>query len=349
MQNLGKLYEVVSDGWFIKDPVRISWFVRLLGAMDENGTMEMSRQQLADVMGCKDRDTARNFLRMLENKNLVLLKMYPKSTQITLCNISDYKSNLPKLYPNEEEQGQNIPKIYPKSTQTSNSVSSDYKSNLPKKYPKSTQTDEISRKEERKENVLSPIPPIIKEKKKEKNPLTWGYDTDQVGAVSEQGTVPVETEKTLMRKAKTETRKQKELSLVSKAREVFEKYYSELYENSYYWEAKDAVAMKRLLQKISFARSNRKVPLPCDDDSLIDALNMFLRMIRKEWLMNNFSVNKIDGQYNEIVSEIKNKNKKQDGKNTTSMQGGSAEIAHQAAGILNDIARADELYFRNQQ
>lgn len=86
---------------------------------------------------------------------------------------------------------------------------------------------------------------------------------------------------------------------------MFETYYHELYDADYYWQAKDAVAMKRLLQKITFGRTNRAQPLPCEDDDLLKALDIFLRMINKAWLMNNFSVNKIDGQYNEIVSEIK--------------------------------------------
>lgn len=47
------------------------------------------------------------------------------------------------------------------------------------------------------------------------------------------------------------------------------------------------------------------MPLPIDDESLLKALEEFLRRIDKTWVMNNFSVNKIDSQYNEIVSEMK--------------------------------------------
>ena len=106
--------------------------------------------------------------------------------------------------------------------------------------------------------------------------------------------------------------------------------------------------MKRLLKKITFVRANRSKPLPCDDGSLLEALDVFLRMINKSWLMNNFSVNKIDGQYNEIVSEIKN-NKNHGTRPTTNQKTSTTLLADQAASILNDIAKADELYYRGEQ
>ena len=104
-----------------------------------------------------------------------------------------------------------------------------------------------------------------------------------------------------MRKSKS-----KEFTLCHKGRQIFEKYYQELYDSAYYWQPKDAKAMNSILKKISFARSHKTVPLPIDDESLLKALEEFLRRIDKTWIMNNFSVNKIDSQYNEIVSEMKN-------------------------------------------
>lgn len=64
--------------------------------------------------------------------------------------------------------------------------------------------------------------------------------------------------------------------------------------------------MNSILKKIAFARSHKNPPLPTDDDSLLKAWSEFLHLIDKTWIMNNFSVNKIDSQYNEIVSEMKN-------------------------------------------
>lgn len=106
--------------------------------------------------------------------------------------------------------------------------------------------------------------------------------------------------------ARTRKSKPKEFTICHKGRQIFEKYYQELYDSAYYWQPKDAKAMNSILKKISFARSHKRVPLPIDDESLLKALEEFLRRIDKTWIMNNFSVNKIDSQYNEIVSEMKN-------------------------------------------
>ncbi len=106
--------------------------------------------------------------------------------------------------------------------------------------------------------------------------------------------------------ARTRKSKPKEFTTCHKGRQIFEKYYQELYDSAYYWQPKDAKAMNSILKKISFARSHKIVPLPIDDESLLKALEEFLRRIDKTWIMNNFSVSKIDSQYNEIVSEMKN-------------------------------------------
>lgn len=87
---------------------------------------------------------------------------------------------------------------------------------------------------------------------------------------------------------------------------IFEAFYLNLYGEPYYWQAKDAKAMNSILKKIAYARSHRATPLPVDDESLLKAWEEFLQRIDKAWIMNNFSVNKIDSQYNEIISEIKN-------------------------------------------
>ena len=106
--------------------------------------------------------------------------------------------------------------------------------------------------------------------------------------------------------ARTRKSKPKEFTICHKGRQIFEAYFQELYGEPYYWQAKDAKAMNSILKKISFARSHKTVPLPTDDDSLLKAWGEFLHLIDKTWIMNNFSVNKIDSQYNEIVSEMKN-------------------------------------------
>lgn len=95
--------------------------------------------------------------------------------------------------------------------------------------------------------------------------------------------------------------------LNQRARNCFEETFREIYHSEYYWTAKDAGQMTQLLNKIRFSREKRAVPLPTDDDSLIEALKKFLMSINKDWISNNFSVSMIASHYNEIISEIKNR------------------------------------------
>ena len=311
MRDYGPLYKVITDQWFQDEPNRIVWFTRLLDAVDDSGVVAMSRAKFGRLFNCTAK-AAFYFLRHLEKLGIVKLTADSNSTVITVCNFNDY-----------DTAGRNL----------------------------GAKRAQKSRKENRKENTLPPTPPIIKEKIKEKKTLPLRYAPDFVGDVSTASAKELEKQKKSEgRKARAAEKKQKEQTLVHKARLVFEAYYNELYEDSYYWDVKDAVAMKRLLKKIAFGRTNRPKPLPCDDDSLLEALRVFLKMINKSWIMNNFSVTKIDSQYNDIVSEIKNKNNSAHGnRNQAGQTASTALLANQASNLLNDIAKADALYYRGEQ
>lgn len=296
-------------------------------------------------------DAAYYFLKQLEKRNLLTLEMHAKCTQVTICNIESYDYNARKQYANNTQEDEVTRKQHANYTQTNDCKSECYDGFARNLHANSTQYDENLRKENRKETSLSPTPPITKEKNKEKKALTLSSAPDFVGDGSTENAKELEKQKRAeQRKAKSNERKQKEQTLVHKARGIFEAYYSELYDDSYYWTAKDAVAMKRLIKKITFGRTNRTRPLPCDDDSLLEALKVFLKMINKSWIMNNFSVTKIDSQYNDIVSEIKNKNNSAYGnRNQASQTTSTAILANQAENLLNDIAKADALYYRGEQ
>ncbi len=159
-------------------------------------------------------------------------------------------------------------------------------------------------------------------------------------------------------KKKSTPKKKDPPKIVTRAREIFEAYYEQEYESAYYWEAKDAVAMKKLLQKISYSREHRPVPLPIDDDSVLAALGQFLERINKSWVMDNFSVSTINSQYNNIISEIRNASKTvTNGRilNTTAAQGRPAVGAdlsdsyRQRASILADIEEADRRYLEKRE
>lgn len=159
-------------------------------------------------------------------------------------------------------------------------------------------------------------------------------------------------------KKKSTPKKKDPPKIVTRAREIFEAYYEQEYESAYYWEAKDAVAMKKLLQKISYSREHRPVPLPRDDDSVLDALTKFLSSIEKAWLRDNFSVTNISSQYNNIVSEIRNRSKSltPNVRYNKTAQAGRASVGadlsdsdRQRNAILADIAEADRRFLARRQ
>lgn len=146
--------------------------------------------------------------------------------------------------------------------------------------------------ETEKENLPPKTPIKEKDKEKEKNCLSRRLSSNELFLTPERTSAC--------------KKPQKEPTPCHRGRQIFEAYFLELYGEPYYWQAKDAKAMNSILKKIAFARSHRTVPLPTDDESLLKAWGEFLHLIDKTWIMNNFSVNKIDSQYNEIVSEMKN-------------------------------------------
>ena len=88
-----------------------------------------------------------------------------------------------------------------------------------------------------------------------------------------------------------------------KARLAFEEHYRQVFGNDYYWTAKDAGAMSKLLQKLRFQREQKQ--LDVSDDSIIYALCYLLSSINEGWIFENFSVTNINSKFNEIVSQIK--------------------------------------------
>lgn len=358
MADFGTLFDVITDPWFESEPARIVWFTKLLRAADADGVVKMSRAQYGKLFNTTA-DKAHYFLVLLERKNLVLRKVCAKCTQITICKLDSYVGSVRKVYANNTQTEEVLRNLYAICTQITPLKSECYDTFVRKVSANNTQSEgeiyrEEERKDKRKEKVLPPIPPIIKEKIKEKkeeeHTLALSYAPDFVGDVSHADAKELAKQKRAeARKAKTVERKEKEKTLVHKARLIFEAFYQEAYTESYYWSAKDAVAMNRLLKKITFGRTNRTKPLPCDDDSLLSAFKTFLSLINKAWLLKNFSVTKIDSQYNEIVSEIKNQNTANNGNRNQTTPTAATILANQAAGLCNDIAKADELYYRGEQ
>lgn len=106
-------------------------------------------------------------------------------------------------------------------------------------------------------------------------------------------------------------RKSESKEINSKARFLFEEYFKKTFFDSYYWTAKDAGNMSQLLQKLTFSREQKQMPV--DDASVLYALQVFLSSVKDGWLLENFSVANLNSKYNEIIAQAKNgKNRKPD-------------------------------------
>ena len=106
-------------------------------------------------------------------------------------------------------------------------------------------------------------------------------------------------------KTKKPTTKKAASPLVTRGREIFEKRYTDLFGEGYYWQAKDAAAMVSLTKKITYSRKQKGMPI--DDGEVLKALEAFLASITDEWLLKNFSVTNINSKYNEIVAQARAK------------------------------------------
>ena len=90
-------------------------------------------------------------------------------------------------------------------------------------------------------------------------------------------------------------------SLNSRAREMFEAFFAALFADDYYWTAKDSGAMSALLKKLAYQRERKG--MPTDDDSLLVALDAFLRSVEDPWVMSNYSVTIINSKFNELRAQ----------------------------------------------
>lgn len=100
----------------------------------------------------------------------------------------------------------------------------------------------------------------------------------------------------------------KTVTINAKAKELFMNHFQKVFGEAYYWEAKDAVNMDRLIKKLTNSRKKRE--LTVDDDSVLNALSVFLEKIKDEWVLQNFTVPIISSKYNSLVSQMKEAAKK---------------------------------------
>lgn len=293
------------------------WLVRK-ARQSRSDKVRFSRREAADALG-ESEWSVRKAIEVLKENGVCR----PDSTQpkraITVKIIGSYvelqNESRPDSTQKRVKKKVTPPSSHPDSTQFATSASDNVSADSavdeggapPSSHPNSTQFKE---KETTKEK--SPIPPI-KKKTKKKNVLTDGSTDLPDGKPS----------------------------LNMRAREVFETVYSDLYGSAYYWDGKDAGQMTQLLNKIKYSREKRAVPLSVDDESLLEALRLFLLSIDKEWISNNYSVAKIASNYNEIISELRRKQKNGE----KAIGSGGSAVARRAA-ILSNVASLDEKWRR---
>jgi len=100
-------------------------------------------------------------------------------------------------------------------------------------------------------------------------------------------------------------RDEKEDSLNAKARKVFEEHYHNTFSENYYWTAKDAGNMAKLLSALKFRLEQKG--LPDETEDVINALQSFLESIYDKWILANYSVPVIFSKFNEIITQAKEK------------------------------------------
>lgn len=156
----------------------------------------------------------------------------------------------------------------------------------------------------RREEIEYVVDYLVSERKNE----VIAYKNEVIDDISTQSKVKVKRKKNISPspplKGGCRKKKGEPKEINSKARFLFEEYFKKTFSDNYYWTAKDAGSMTKLLQKITFSREQKKMPI--DDESLLYALQSLLSSIHDDWIMNNFSVTIINSKYNEIVTQAIN-------------------------------------------
>lgn len=355
-----QLPDNIDQHWLWKDdPAKFQWWLMLLREVGDGETERMVRGvvckfgfgelvttqgELAKLWGTTT-EKAQAFLRKLESKGEIRRKTDAKLTRIFICNIEDYDV-LGRNLDAKLTHRRKVDAILTQLIDALSGISEEDRRNLDAKL---TQLADFKRKEPKEiynTQVTSPNGDV----QEDKSSCLLSRAQEEVGDKKAKAKKEVKPKREKAKKSPT---------LVARARTVFEEFYQKLYDNPYYWTAKDGMHMKQLLQKISFSRQHRDNPLPVDDDSILKALGQFLERINKSWVMDNFSVSTINSQYNNIISEIRNSTKSvtTNGRisNTPTTQGRPAVGAdlsdsyRQRASILADIEEADRRYLEKRE
>lgn len=192
-----RLFRSIRNHWIWKDEKKLKWWLDLLLEVNHcdmkvnigNDIIECNRgQSVRSLKGWADRwdvskDTARNFLKLLEKDKMISLESYSKTTRITICNYVVYQ---PDLH-DEQTMSKRLPtqtmnERIKKGKKEINTIHDSYTfDDFWKQYGKSSDkakcTDKFDKLPVEKKELIKKRLPLylatIKDKKFQKNPLTY--------------------------------------------------------------------------------------------------------------------------------------------------------------------------------
>jgi biotin operon repressor len=274
------------------------------------GQLIASRKKLSGETGISEM-TIRTCLQRLQSSGEITIKSTNKYSMVTICNYDVYQQM-------EDEDNQ--------QTNQQNNQQSNQQSNQPTNHSI------------RNKNNITVSPnvdtDIVSRARKKNGEKKTKSETSQ-----EQPHEPG---------AKRKLKNGKDVSLATRAQEIFMAYFQQEYGEAYAWRTKDMVAIKDILSKITYSRSHKTPPQAIDEDSVLNAFKVFINSIQKSWVKDNFSLPTINSQYNNIITEIVNLRNGRT-KSNHSQGAGTEQLARQMQTVVNDIAKADEYYYQQQR
>jgi len=102
------IHRQIQDHWLWKDPKKFQWWVDILLTVNHTPTkvnignelIECNRGQSVmsllswSIRWKVSKGAARNFLKLLQNDNMIVIKSYTKTTRITVCKYDDYQQTV---------------------------------------------------------------------------------------------------------------------------------------------------------------------------------------------------------------------------------------------------------------
>lgn len=158
------------------------------------------------------------------------------------------------------------------------------------------------------------------------------------------------TRRTEERQPKKPRKTDKEKSIVTKVREVFEAFIKERFNESYYWQAKDAAAAKRLIKEIEHSRQNRDKPLPIDDDGILEGFRGYINSIQDQWLLEHFTMTQLASSFQQVKQQLSIQNGKSaiPTYKTKAERAEAALIQRQRESIVNKLSEIQHRWEQSQ-